>query len=168
VKLRKYETIYVTRADLTEDQHKQLFERIEGIVIEHGGRMLRVDNWGVRRTAYPIQKHAKAQYMQVTYAGKPGVVAQVERLFRILDEVMKFFSNKVTDEISVEELGKELVRTEPQSTDTGDRRERRDRDDRRDDRRDRRDRGDRDDYRGRRRDHDDDDDDGDDDDDLDD
>lgn len=152
MKLRKYETIYVTRADLTEDQHKQLFERIEGIVIEHGGRMLRVDNWGVRRTAYPIQKHAKAQYMQVTYAGKPGVVAQVERLFRILDEVMKFFSNKVTDEISVEELGKELVRTEPQSTDTGDRRERRDRDDRRD----RRDRGDRDDSRGRRRDYDDD------------
>lgn len=111
MKLKKYETIYVSRADITEDKQKQLFNRLESIVSEHGGRMLRVDDWGVRKTAYPIQKHSKAHYMQLTYAGAPGVVAQVERILRMLDEIMKFFSLKVADEVSGEEMEQELVRT---------------------------------------------------------
>lgn len=134
MKLKKYETIYVSRADITEDKQKQLFNRLDAIVAEQGGRMLRVDDWGVRKTAYPIQKHGKAHYMQLTYAGVPGVVAQVERILRMLDEIMKFFSLKIADEVSSEEMAQELVRTvsRREETDRFDRRNRRD-DRRRDD-----------------------------------
>ncbi len=125
MKLRKYETVYVVRADLTEEKQQQLFARLDGIIQASGGKVLRFDDWGVRKTAYLVQKHSKAHYQQITYAGAPGVVAELERIFRMLDEVMKFYSMKVSEGLSEEELAQEeLIKTEPRR-DEGDRYERR-------------------------------------------
>lgn len=125
MKLRKYETVYVVRADLTEEKKQSLFDRLSGIIEEGGGKVLRLDDWGVRKTAYPVQKHSKAHYIQITYAGVPGVVAELERIFRMLDEVMKFYSMRVPVELTEEELGQELIKTEPRRDESSDRGERR-------------------------------------------
>ncbi len=104
MKLRKYESIYVTKPDLTETEEKKIFERIVSLIENKGGKILRVDDWGVRKTAYPIKKYTKAHYLQLVYVGPPGIVADLDRIFRILDGVIRFYSMKTADEVPAEYL----------------------------------------------------------------
>jgi len=135
VSLRMYETIYVLRPDLSEDAQRKVFDRINLLIEEDDGKVFHADDWGTRKTAYPVQKFTKGHFVQLTYAGSPGVVGKIERIMRILDEVMKFFSMKVSDEVTEEQLAQEFTRTvsrrdesEPRRRDDrrrGDRRDRR-------------------------------------------
>lgn len=132
--LKKYECIYVLRPDLTEDREQKVANRIQLLIESNSGKLMRIDDWGVRKTAYPMQKHSKAHYIQITYAGPAGIVAQLERILRMLDEVMKFHSIKIADQVESEELQQELVRA-ISKRDEGDRYEKRLRRERDDDRR---------------------------------
>lgn len=126
--MRKYECIYVLRPDLTEDQEKKVTSRIQGIIEDNGGKVMIIDDWGVRRTAYPVQKNNKARYIQMTYAAAPTIVSEVERIMRMLEEVFKFCTMRVEDSVSAEELEQDLVRktSKRDEHDRGDRRNRRD------------------------------------------
>lgn len=148
--LRKYETFYLLRSDLSEDVQKRINNKIFETISNDEGKLLQVESWGNRKTAYPVLKQNKALFFLITYAGQPGVVAKLTRLFRITEEVVKYQSLKVADEVTAEELEQDVVFTE-KARDENDGRGRqgrgrgRDRGDRGDrgDRRDRRDRDDR-------------------------
>lgn len=142
--LRKYESIYVLHPNLTEEAQKRVNNKIHSIITGDDGKILEVNNWGTRRTAYLVRKQGKGHYIQLTFAGNPGVVAKLERNYRITDEVMKFHNLKVADEVSAEELEQEIVykqkleEEKPYGKDRKDGRRgnfNRNRDDRRDDRR---------------------------------
>jgi small subunit ribosomal protein S6 len=133
--LRKYETIYLLRADLSEDSQKALNQRIFDIITNDEGKLLQVENWGVRKTAYPVQKQTKAAFFQITYAGRPSVTAKLEHLFRIVDEIMKYHSLKIADTVTDEELEQETMFTE-KAKEEDVRRDRKDRGGRRYDRND--------------------------------
>lgn len=97
--LREYETIYVLRPDLPKATLEKVASRVEDVVGREGGKMTLVENWGRRPLAYPIQHQKRGVYVYVKYLGDGAVVAEVERNFRMLDEVMRFQTVKVSDGI---------------------------------------------------------------------
>jgi small subunit ribosomal protein S6 len=104
---RKYETIYLLRPSLNEDAIKKINDRIFD-VINNKGKLLVVDNWGLRKTAYPVEKQHKAFMYHLTFAGQPGLVGDVEHLFNLIEDITKFHSLKVAKTVSAEELEKEV------------------------------------------------------------
>ncbi len=106
---RKYESIYVTKPDLTEAEEKRIFERVIKLIENKGGRLIRLDDWGVRKTAYPIRKYTKAHYLQLTYIGPPGIVGDLEKIFRMLDGIIRFYTMKTADEVPTEALSRDYV-----------------------------------------------------------
>src|SRR6185295_3294109 len=67
-----------------------------------GGKLTRVENWGRRKLAYPIAKEKRGVYVYVKYIGKGGLVAELERNLRLVDDVIKYQTVKVRDEVQVE------------------------------------------------------------------
>jgi len=98
-RLREYETIFLVKPDLTEDNLDKVRERVRGIVDREGGKVLRFTIWGKKRTMYPIAKQNRAIYVHAHYLGRPGLVAEVERNLRNLDEVTRYMSVKVADDV---------------------------------------------------------------------
>ncbi len=97
--LREYETIYVLRPDLSKATLEKVAARVEDVVTREGGKLTLVENWGRRALAYPIEHQKRGVYVYVKYLGDGAVVAEVERNFRMLDEVMRFQTVKVADGI---------------------------------------------------------------------
>ena len=62
------------------------------IVTREGGKVLKFTIWGKKKTLYPVAKQPRAIYVHVNYLGNPGVVAEVERNLRNLDEVTQYLS----------------------------------------------------------------------------
>src|SRR5437868_3602071 len=97
--LREYETIFLVKPDLTDDLVDKLKERVRGIVSREGGKVLRFTIWGKKRTAYPVAKQPRAIFVHTHYLGGHTLVAEVERNLRNLDEVTRFISVKIAEEI---------------------------------------------------------------------
>jgi small subunit ribosomal protein S6 len=98
-KLREYETIFLVRPDLAEDLVDKIVERIRGIVHRDGGKVIKVENWGKKKTAYEVKKHLRAIYVRFLYLGTTKMVAEFERNLRMTDDVLKYQSVKVADDV---------------------------------------------------------------------
>ena len=101
-RLREYETIFLVRPDLTDDTVDKLKERVRGIVGREGGKLLRFTVWGKKKTLFPVAKQPRAIYVHASYLGGSKLVAEVERNLRNLDEVSRYISVKIADEVDPE------------------------------------------------------------------
>jgi len=101
-RLREYETIFLVKPDLTDDNVDKLKERVRGIVGREGGKVIRFTVWGKKKTAFPIAKQPRAIYVHASYLGGTGVVAELERNLRNYEEVTRFLSTKLADEVDPE------------------------------------------------------------------
>lgn len=97
--LREYETVFLMKPDLTDDNVDKLKERVRGIVDREGGKMIRFTVWGKKKLAYPIQKQNRAIYVHAHYLGGSALVAEIERNLRIVDEVTRYISSRIADHI---------------------------------------------------------------------
>ena len=88
--LREYETVFLVKPELTDDNVDKLKERVRGIIDREGGKTLKFTIWGKKRTMYPIAKQPRAIYVHASYLGGSNLVAEVERNLRNFDEVTRF------------------------------------------------------------------------------
>jgi small subunit ribosomal protein S6 len=100
--VREYETVYLLKADTPDDQVEEIKERLRGVVSREGGKVIRFTNQGKRKTAFPVAKAGRALYMQCLYVGKAGLVAELERNLRMIDQVSKFQSVKLAEDVDFE------------------------------------------------------------------
>ncbi|MBQ1503887.1 MAG: 30S ribosomal protein S6 [Oscillospiraceae bacterium] len=84
----KYETIFVVNPNLNEEETKQVVERFTSLIGENG-EIEKVDEWGKRRLAYPIQKLTEGYYVQVDFSSKPDFPAELDRIYKITDAVIR-------------------------------------------------------------------------------
>ena len=87
---KEYETIYVLRPDVDADTADKVQARINEVVAREVGTLMKVESWGRRKLAYPVAKHRKGVYVYVKYAGKGGLVSELERNLKLQDSVLKF------------------------------------------------------------------------------
>ncbi|AKF82786.1 30S ribosomal protein S6 [Myxococcus sp. MISCRS1] len=98
-RLREYETIFLVKPDLTDDNVDKLKERVRGIVDREGGKVLRFTVWGKKKTLFPVAKQPRAIYVHASYLGGSKLVAEIERNLKNLDEVTRYISVKKADEV---------------------------------------------------------------------
>lgn len=87
--MNKYESIIIINPNCTEEAVKALENKFTGLINENG-KVESVQNMGKKRLAYEIKKNKEAIYMQFDFEAKPESIAELERNYRITDEVLKF------------------------------------------------------------------------------
>ncbi|HEY6723066.1 MAG TPA: 30S ribosomal protein S6 [Polyangiaceae bacterium] len=98
-KVREYETIYVLSPTTAKEASDKVASRVTEVLGREGGTLTLVENWGRRQLAYPVAKHRRGVYVYLKYTGGGAAVAELERNFRMLDEVLKFQTVKVRDDV---------------------------------------------------------------------
>lgn len=98
--MRHYETTYILRPGLGEEQFSEIVDRSNAIITDDQGVIIDLDRWGLRRLAYEINKEIQGYYVHVNYAGTPAAVAELERIFRIDDRVLRYLTIKLSDSIN--------------------------------------------------------------------
>ena len=97
-----YETTVIAKANVSEDQVQALRTKVESIIQAHEGQVGNYEDWGTRRLSYDIQKESRGRYLYFGYLGNNETVAELERNFRINENVVRFLSINVSDEDDAE------------------------------------------------------------------
>ena len=119
---REYETIYILRPGTDQDARAKARERVDGILNNSGGHVLKFDDWGDRRLAYRIRDregthHGRGLYQYYRYLAPGDAVQEIERNLRILDDVLKFVTVKLDEDLVPEERIPLGVPEEPEDED---------------------------------------------------
>ncbi|MFP7755851.1 30S ribosomal protein S6 [Thermodesulfobacteriota bacterium B35] len=108
--MRHYETTFVLRPNLGEDQFTEIIDRTCSIITDDGGTVLDVDRWGMRKLAYEIKKEAQGYYVYLNYAAPGKTVDEIERIFRIDDRLLRYLTIKLADSMDQEAIDREKQR----------------------------------------------------------
>ena len=84
----KYEVLYIIDPAQGEEGIAALVEKFKGIV-EEQGTLTSVDEWGKRRLAYPVNDLIEGYYVYVTCEAKPELPAELDRVFKITEGIMR-------------------------------------------------------------------------------
>ncbi|AUT03134.1 30S ribosomal protein S6 [Nostoc sp. CENA543] len=89
-----YETLYILRPDLTDEQVEQAIAKYQNLLKEQGADNIEIQNRGKRRLAYEIDRNRDGIYVQVNYTGPGKVIAPLERAMRLSEEVIRYLTIK--------------------------------------------------------------------------
>ena len=87
--MNKYESVIIINPNVDEAGLKALEEKFTGL-IDQNRKVENVTDMGKRKLAYEIKKNKEAYYMQFDFEATPESIAELERIYRITDEVLKF------------------------------------------------------------------------------
>ena len=87
--MNKYESVIIINPSADEDKVKALIDRFSDLINKQG-KVEKVDTLGKRKLAYEVKKNREGIYVVFYFEAEPTLIAELERNYRITDEVIKF------------------------------------------------------------------------------
>lgn len=88
--MNNYESMYILKPDMEDEAKDAIVKRFADVVTANGGEIQQVDEWGKRRLAYPINYINDGYYVLMTFQAPPELPKELERNFRISDDVLRY------------------------------------------------------------------------------
>ena len=95
--MNKYESVLIINPSVEDAGVKSLIQKFSDL-INGDGKVESVDELGKKKLAYEIQKNTEGNYVVLNFEANPSIVAELERVYRITDEVMKFITIRKDEE----------------------------------------------------------------------
>lgn len=108
MKLRYYESFYLLRPDLSEEDRAALTDKLQAIITEKGGQVAEVDLWPLRKLAYRVEKQTQGYYVLLEYGATADAISELTRAMRIDERVMKFMTLKKGDSFDPEAIARSV------------------------------------------------------------
>lgn len=106
MKLRHYETFYLLHSDLNDEERNAISEKLQKIIVDKNGQVVKVDPWSLRRLAYKVQKNTHGYYVLMEYGASADVIFDVNRELRLNDSVLRFMTSKLNEKFDYEAIMK--------------------------------------------------------------
>jgi small subunit ribosomal protein S6 len=104
--MRHYETTFILRPNLGEEQFTEIIGRACAIITDDNGDVINIDRRGVKPLAYEIDKEFHGYFVVLNYAAPGKTISELERILRLEERVLRYLTIKLADSINEEEVGK--------------------------------------------------------------
>lgn len=95
----EYEVVFITSAELGEDQYNAVLGKVTDTIAKYEGAVLVQESWGRRKFAYPIRKQNYGMYTLIDFVGPAELPKELTRLSRLDDKFMRLVTVKVEDRV---------------------------------------------------------------------
>jgi small subunit ribosomal protein S6 len=93
--MNSYETVFILTPVLSDDQAKEAVQKFESEITAFGAKIAHIENWGLRKLAYPIQKKSTGFYFLIEFEGEGDVVADYELMMKRDERVLRFLTMRM-------------------------------------------------------------------------
>ena len=97
--MKPYELLLIITPDHDENEAEALTDQVKGI-IESGGAIVKVDPWGKKRLAYPIQKRNEGYYVLYIFESAPSFVAELNQSLHVIEAILRYMIVQYEDDIN--------------------------------------------------------------------
>ena len=96
-----YEHVLIARQDISAQQAEALNDQLKALLEEQGGKVAKIEYWGLRNLAYRINKNRKGHYSLLAIDAPAPVVKEMERQLSLNEDVLRFLTTR-QDELDLE------------------------------------------------------------------
>ncbi|MBD5385530.1 30S ribosomal protein S6 [bacterium] len=90
--MNRYETVFILTPVLSDEQMKEAVGKFSAVLEENGAKIVNVEEWGLKKLAYPIQKKSTGFYCLIEFEGAPTIVKKLDTAFRRDERVIRFLT----------------------------------------------------------------------------
>ena len=90
-----YEHVFLARQDVSSQQVEALVEQYKGVIEANGGKVGRIEHWGLKSLTYRINKNRKAHYALMDIDAPAPAVKEMERQMRFNEDILRFMTVSV-------------------------------------------------------------------------
>ena len=90
--LKQYETVFIATPVLSDAQMKEAVEKYTKLITDNGGEIVNVEDWGLKKLAYPIQKKTTGFYHLIEFKGDTQLVAALETQYHRDERIIRFLT----------------------------------------------------------------------------
>ncbi len=87
--MNKYESVIIMKPTLTEEQKEKVTNKIKDFITRNG-KIIKFESLGIKKLAYEIRKQKEGDYYVIEFNAESASIAEMQRIYRITDEIMKF------------------------------------------------------------------------------
>jgi len=87
---RDYELGFILSPEVSEEETRSILDRLGQIVTQYDGQVVKVNQWGRRRLAYPIEHHRDGYYVFIDTILTPETVIELERTLKVSEIVLRY------------------------------------------------------------------------------
>ena len=87
--MREYELTFVVRSNVEEPDLTAVIDRVKSLISDNGGEVTKLDLWGTRRLAYPINHIREGQYIFMLTQLPPQAITELDRALNLTEDVMR-------------------------------------------------------------------------------
>ncbi|MBW1659846.1 MAG: 30S ribosomal protein S6 [Deltaproteobacteria bacterium] len=95
--MRLYETVFILKPDLTEEETQSWIQRILQVLEQNKGELIRLDEWGLTKLAYRIRKFQKGYYVYAVFQADYACVKELDRHFKMLEPFLRHIIVKLDE-----------------------------------------------------------------------
>jgi small subunit ribosomal protein S6 len=95
MRMALYEHVFMARQDISQSQVEGIIKEYADVITEGGGKVGKVEYWGLKNLAYKIKKNRKAHYALMNLDAPPAAVAEMERRMGLSTDIIRFMTCKV-------------------------------------------------------------------------
>ena len=92
--MRHYENLVIVKPTFTAEEIQASVKAVEEVITSNGGEIAATDAIGMRKLAYPIAKNERGYYHVIYYSVAPAAISEIERRFRINEDLLRFVTIK--------------------------------------------------------------------------
>jgi small subunit ribosomal protein S6 len=104
-----YETLIVVKPTLTEEEIAKQVEQVKQNITEQNGEVAGVNEMGMRKLAYEINKNARGFYAVIYHKSPASAIEEVERKLRYNEDILRFFTVKYSNKKEIAEFEKQVA-----------------------------------------------------------
>ena len=93
--MQAYESIFIVRPSLTDEEVAKVMEKMKGVVEKNGGAITKAESWGKKKLAYNVKKEKKGTYVILRFNGDGKVIHDLEHNYGVEDSIIKFLTVRV-------------------------------------------------------------------------
>ena len=87
--MRKYEMLYILSTELNDEARDAVIAKFEEVVKSNGGAVEKVDKWGVKKLAYPINYKTEGYYVLMSFESDVNLITELKRVAGITDGILR-------------------------------------------------------------------------------
>jgi small subunit ribosomal protein S6 len=99
-----YEMMFIVNPDIGDDECEKIITRLKNTTGKAKGDLIRLDDMGLKSLSYKILKKSRGHYFLVYLEGPGSMVSEVERIFRIDENVLRFVIVKLAKNVTRQDL----------------------------------------------------------------
>ena len=92
-----YEHVFLTRQDASAQQVEELTAQFKGVIEQMGGKIAKLEQWGVKTLSYRMRKNRKAHFTLLNVEAPPAALNEIERQERLSEDVLRYITIRVDE-----------------------------------------------------------------------